>query len=89
MLKKLLHTIVLSCLRASYLIEKKQGISLSIIEKLQLRWHLKICDGCKSYNTQSHLLSAALKKDAEELTNPSFKLSNEAKNRIEVALKRK
>ncbi len=57
---KIIHFFVLSCFKATYLIEKGFHVKLTFIEKLQLKWHKKICDACLTYEKQSHLLNTEL-----------------------------
>ena len=56
---------MLSCEKASELIEKKLNFSLGTKEKVQLFVHTKVCDACKNYEKQSaemdSLLDAHLK----------------------------
>jgi hypothetical protein len=52
-MKKLMHILLLSCLRATELIEKKLHFKLSVQEKLQLRMHKMMCSACSNYEKQS------------------------------------
>ncbi|SHF09995.1 hypothetical protein [Pedobacter caeni] len=61
MKKKIIHLILLSCKKATELIEKKSLFGLSWIEKTQLRLHTNVCDGCTIYQQQSILLDEAVK----------------------------
>lgn len=56
MMKKLVHILMLSCRKATELIDKKSVISLSVREKMMLRMHTGICDACAAYQKQSKLL---------------------------------
>lgn len=58
--KKITHAVLLSCKKASALIDKKLVMELSWIERTQLHWHTSICDGCKLYEKQSVILNNAL-----------------------------
>ncbi len=60
-MKRLMNILILSCLKASELIEKKQLFGLNIMEKIQLHIHKKMCDACNSYEIQSIIISASLK----------------------------
>lgn len=73
-----MHTLFLSCLKATELIEKKLNFRLSFTEKLQLSMHKMMCDACSKYEKQSIFLEkgieAGQKKiyyelDVEELKN--------------------
>jgi len=64
MKKKIIHLILLSCIRATELIEKKSLFGLSWIERLQLRLHTNVCEGCTIYQQQSILLDKVLQAQA-------------------------
>jgi hypothetical protein len=59
-MKQLMHTLFLSCLKATELIEKKIHFSLSGKEKLQLKVHKMMCDACTSYEKQSIFLEKGI-----------------------------
>lgn len=59
-MKKLMHTLFLSCLRATELIERKLQFRLSVKEKLQLKMHKMMCDACTSYEKQSIFLEKGI-----------------------------
>ena len=52
-MKKLMHKLFLSCLKATELIEKKLHFKLSVKEKLQLKMHKMMCSACSNYEKQS------------------------------------
>jgi hypothetical protein len=52
-MKKIMHILFLSCLRATELIEKKLNLKLSVKEKIQLRTHKMMCNACSNYEKQS------------------------------------
>jgi len=90
-MKKLINILVLSCKRASGLIEKKANLSLNPLEKVQLFIHTSMCDACKSYEKQSRDLDSMLDKhmhigqsDISEDT-----LSADIKNKIISDLEKK
>jgi hypothetical protein len=56
-MKKWMHLLMLSCVRATALIEKKQLSGINTLERVQLFAHTSMCDGCKEYQKQSILLS--------------------------------
>ena len=60
MKKRIIHFFVLSCRKATGLIEKSIYFKLSALERLQLRWHLTLCDACTIYKKQSGLLHELL-----------------------------
>lgn len=57
---------MISCDKATELVEKKSSIGISLIELIQLRFHNLICKGCKIYETQSKLIDNYLKKNSEQ-----------------------
>lgn len=59
-MKKLMHILFLSCLKATELIEKKLNFKLSFTEKLQLRMHKSMCDACTRYEKQSLIIDKGL-----------------------------
>ena len=69
-MKKLMHILFLSCLKATELIEKKMHFKLSATEKIQLKLHKMMCDACTQYEKQSLIIEkgiSTIKKD-EPLT---------------------
>lgn len=74
-MKRITHFIMLSCRRATELIEKKSMVRLSATEKLQLRLHKSICDACTNYEKQSKKIDTLLQSDTSEtvISNPSLK----------------
>lgn len=53
MIKKIMHVLFLSCLKATELIEKKIHFRLTFSEKIQLKMHKSMCDACTKYERQS------------------------------------
>ena len=62
MMKKVMHWMFLSCLKATELIEKKLSFRLSGKEKLQLILHKAMCDACTRYEKQSRFIDQAISK---------------------------
>lgn len=62
----LIGTLKLSCRKASELIERRELRPLSAMERIGLRLHLGICEGCRAYRKQSVLIDRWLgeKRDA-------------------------
>lgn len=82
-----MNIIILSCRKATFLIEKGQNNSLSLLDKLQLNMHLKICDKCSTYKKQSLFIEKSLKVNHQNLSNPAnFKLSDTSKIRIQKTI---
>jgi hypothetical protein len=59
-MKKLMHILFLSCLKATELIEKKFYFKLTVREKLQLKLHKMMCNACTNYEHQSIILDKAM-----------------------------
>ena len=71
-------TINISCKHATFLISKQQETKLSLINKMQLMWHLAICNVCKLYKKQTAYFLQKIKNSRTEDT----KLSQTAKDKI-------
>lgn len=56
MYKRIIHFFVLSCKKATFLIEKQFHTSLSPLEKLQLQIHLSLCNYCTAYKYKAIFL---------------------------------
>ena len=65
-MKKTMHRLFLSCLKATELIEKKLHFKLSGKEKLQLKMHKMMCDACSSYEKQSIFLEKGISLNQEK-----------------------
>lgn len=76
-MKKAIHVVMLSCQKATELIDKKSVAGLSVKENLQLQMHTAICDGCKAYQNQSKLIDELLLK---HLRNHSETKDNQVDN---------
>jgi hypothetical protein len=63
-MKKLMHWLFLSCLKATELIEKKIYFKLSLRERMQLEVHKMMCDACSNYEKDSLLIDKALQKQS-------------------------
>jgi membrane carboxypeptidase/penicillin-binding protein len=65
-MKKIMHILFLSCLKATELIEKKLLVRLSFKEKVQLSAHKAMCDACTNYEKNSILIDRAMKNKIEQ-----------------------
>lgn len=80
-MKKLVHMVMLSCKKATELIEKKFLTKLSFKENLQLHLHKSICDACTAYEKQSKRIDEILQsnihskhpEDIETIKNTALK----------------
>lgn len=61
-LKTELERIAYNCRKATFLIEKKQEVKLTVREKLELKLHLAGCSICRVYEKQSVLIDLMMKK---------------------------
>ena len=64
-MKKLMHILFLSCLKATELIEKKLHFKLSGKEKLQLKVHKMMCSACTNYEKQNLLIEKSFENQAQ------------------------
>ena len=92
MMKKLMNILVLSCKKATELIEKRIHFSLNPIESVQLFFHASMCDACKNYQKQSTDLDDLLSEHSQIKESPSasnVSLSEDVKARILKKLEEK
>lgn len=83
-MKKLMHILFLSCIKATELIEKKFNFELSLTEKLKLKMHTSMCNACKLYEKQSEIIEDGI---ARHLKNQTEHVDvEELKKRITVLL---
>lgn len=81
-MKRIMHFFLLSCRKATSLIEKKSVTRLSLKEKIGLSMHKKICDACRAYEKQSNTLDKLIKE-----STPGSLISNDSlKEKINRAL---
>ena len=52
-MKKIMNWLLLSCKKATELIEKKLLVKLSFKENIQLQLHKSMCSACTAYENQS------------------------------------
>ncbi|MEO9021814.1 MAG: hypothetical protein ABI237_16745 [Ginsengibacter sp.] len=85
-MKKVMQWIMLSCKKATALIEKKLLVKLSFREKVQLKMHKSFCDACTAYEKQSKLIDKLLSKhiheDVDKIKNGKVVENAELKKRI-------
>lgn len=70
---------MLSCRKATELIEKKLFVGLRSHEKVQLYLHTSMCDACKKYSHQSKELDIILKNHVDNFI-PESNNSGSQKN---------
>jgi hypothetical protein len=57
-----MNMMMLSCMKASELIEKKQGPGISTADQVMLHFHQSMCNACRIYERQSKLIEKGLEK---------------------------
>ncbi len=72
-MKKIMHVLFLSCLKATELIEKKMHFKLSFSEKLQLKIHKSMCDACRNYEKQNYFIEKAISHQ-ENMEHPKLEI---------------
>lgn len=68
---------MLSCKKATELMEKQSLVGLSVKERIRLRLHTSMCDGCTAYQKQSLLIDKLLRHN---LTQQSVEIVPEVEN---------
>ena len=61
-MKGLMSTMMLSCKKATELVEKKAVVELAFAENIQLKMHLMVCSACKKYKNQSKIIDLVLEQ---------------------------
>jgi len=56
---------MLSCKEASMLLSQSQDRSLGWLERLALRIHLGLCDGCRNFRRQLDIIRDAVRRYRE------------------------
>lgn len=59
-MKKLMNILLLSCLKATELIEKKLHFKLSFTERIQMSMHKIVCEACSNYEKQNILIEKGI-----------------------------
>ena len=58
-----MNAIMLSCAKATQLMEMKEGVPLGFIKTMQLHMHTAMCSGCRNYMKQTKLINDLLNKN--------------------------
>ena len=58
----IMNAMMLSCIKATELMEQKQFVPLNIMQNVQLRIHVAMCSGCRNYQKQTELINKLLDK---------------------------
>ncbi len=83
-MKKIMHILMLSCLKASEMIEKKLHFKLSFREKIQLKLHKMMCSACTNYEKHSIFIEKSISKLQKEKSTPQD--TEKLKERITLKL---
>jgi len=87
-MKRMMNKVVLSCKRATELIEIEKYNDITFVEKFQLRLHLKMCDVCNKYNIQSKFIDKLIDK-VSNIENIETKLNEKRVLELENKIIRK
>ncbi len=84
-MKKIMHILLLSCLKATELIEKRLHFKLSWTENIQLKVHKMMCSACNNYEKQSEILekSIAAQSQSEITEEEVLELKNLIKRKLD------
>jgi hypothetical protein len=66
-MQKLMNAIMLSCLKATGLVEKRRHCRLENMEPIQLKMHLSMCRNCSNYAKQTSLIDRLLNRQPSSL----------------------
>ncbi len=86
------NALILSCKKATELIEKKNLAGLDPMQNMQLSLHLMMCKACKEYEKQStildQLISMNMKNNIQKMQEKSH-LDSELKKSIHDYIRKK
>ncbi len=90
MIKKLMNNLFFSCQHATELVEKREFVSLSLMEKVRFKGHMLMCRACRSYEKQSALMEKMFHHSFNSTENRQNapKMDDSAKNKILEKLKK-
>ncbi len=63
----IMNAMMLSCVKATQLMEMKEHVPLGFIRTMQLHMHTAMCSGCRNYMKQSRLINELLQKEFSTL----------------------
>jgi hypothetical protein len=58
----IMNAMMLSCIKATQLIEMKEHVPLGFLKTLQLHMHRAMCSGCRNYIKHTKLINKLLQK---------------------------
>jgi stress-induced morphogen len=62
-----MNEMMLSCVKATELMEMKENVPLGLLKTMQLHMHTAMCSGCRNYLKQSRLINELLQKEFSTL----------------------
>ncbi|OFY49076.1 MAG: hypothetical protein A2W85_16625 [Bacteroidetes bacterium GWF2_41_31] len=78
-----LNKLMLTCDGASLLMDQSGFVKLSCIKWTQLKMHLMVCEFCRDYLKQSHIINSHLAHmGSVEAKNLTWKLTEDQKMRL-------
>ncbi len=72
----MMNKLMLSCQTATELTEKNLREELSFVKKMQLFFHTSMCNACRQYTKQSHLIERLFKAKEKTINTPNGKKSS-------------
>jgi predicted anti-sigma-YlaC factor YlaD len=60
-----MNIMMLSCIKATQLMELREHCPLTLPDKIQLRMHVAMCSGCRNYMKQTRLINELLRRNLE------------------------
>ena len=63
----IMNVMMLSCVKATELMEMKEHVPLGLLKTMQLHMHAAMCSGCRNYAKQSRLINQLLQKKFDTL----------------------
>ncbi len=58
-----MNAMMLSCVKATELMEMKEHVPLGFIKTMQLHMHTAMCSGCRNYMKHTKLINELLQKE--------------------------
>lgn len=85
---KLLQRMMISCIKSTELMEKRNLVGLNLYEKINLTLHKSMCDACTTYEKQSKLIEKFLHKHIHDVSESEIPVlpNNDLKERINSKL---
>lgn len=81
-MSQLYNILMLSCKKATELIEKKSLVGLTVPETMKLKLHTSMCSACNSYQKQSQILDQLLDQTIKSKSIKDQALTDESKQKI-------